>query len=545
MRGDKYCIYSSKTVHENHNTDEQTYKHYAENMRLNEEEVNYVAESIRNGANKQKIKNILMEKRDGRPIALKSIHNVQNKLKRTIEHLIDEQTELEKLLENMNKIPNARIKVAVNENNELLGILFQDQRMARIYEKYPELLLVDATYKLNNRRIPLFILLVVDGNGESEIACLWFIKSESKECISPMIDAFKELNASWAKTKVIISDKDLSERVVFAEKFNGIPIQICLFHALRNFNREVTTAKRAITTTQREAVLDILVKMAYSRCSLEYDNLYIELCNLKFPEVIKYFDENWHPIRAEWTLHGKNEWNNYMNYTNNRLESLNQKIKIIGNHYASLLGFFENIIQSYSVISSEKDIKVVKSSMKVVRHRFDDENLQKYNEFLTSYVFEKVLEEYKKAEKVPFTSLNEGVALTRYGTFQEVFTKENSCTCGFFKTMQLPCRHIFQFRQSSNLEVFEPSLCALRWSKRYYYESHPALNCVTLTNRIPTNYTVRRVPEEIQKYKSAAKVTKDINSLISSLSPAQYRVYMDKLETIRCEISLGDTDRSK
>lgn len=234
-----------------------------------------------------------------------------------------------------------------------------------------------------------------------------------------------------------------------------------------------------------------------------------------------------------------------MNYTNNLVESLNQKIKIIGNHYASLLGFFDNIIQSYSVISSERDIKVVKNSMKVVRQRFDDINLQRYNEFLTSYVFDKLSDEYKKSEKVPFASLNDGVALTKYGQFQEIFTKEDCCTCGFFKTMHLPCRHIFQFRKSSNLDLFEPSLCAMRWSKQYYYEWHPALNCVTLSNRIANKCTVVRVPEEIEKYKSAAKLTTDINGDLSSLSPAQYNVYMDKLKNLRSEISVGDRERCK
>lgn len=53
----------------------------------------------------KKIKNMLMERRGGRPVALKSIHNVQTKYKRHIEELVGEQTELEKLLENMNKIP--------------------------------------------------------------------------------------------------------------------------------------------------------------------------------------------------------------------------------------------------------------------------------------------------------------------------------------------------------------------------------------------------------------------------------------------------------
>ena len=30
---------------------------------------------------------------------------------------------------------------------------------------YPELVLIDATYKLNNLRMPLYITMVVDGNG--------------------------------------------------------------------------------------------------------------------------------------------------------------------------------------------------------------------------------------------------------------------------------------------------------------------------------------------------------------------------------------------
>lgn len=230
------------------------------------------------------------------------------------------------------------------------------------------------------------------------------------------------------------------------EKFNGIPLQICLFHALRNFNREVTTAKRKITVGQREQVLEILCKMAYSRTSIEYDSLYAELLQLNFPLVTQYFNENWHDIKNEWTMHGKNEWNNYMNYTTNRVESLNQKLKLIGTHYASLLVFFDNLILSCSVISSEKDIKVIKQSMKVVRVRFDDATLKQYNEFLTPYIFKKVAYEYERIHKVDLTVRSDDSATMRYGIFEEIVFETESCTCSFFKTMQLPCRHIFKLR---------------------------------------------------------------------------------------------------
>jgi hypothetical protein len=38
-----------------------------------------------------------------------------------------------------------------------------------MFEKLAEVLLIDATYKLNELRLPLFVLMSVDDNGEGEI----------------------------------------------------------------------------------------------------------------------------------------------------------------------------------------------------------------------------------------------------------------------------------------------------------------------------------------------------------------------------------------
>lgn len=166
------------------------------------------------GANKQKLKRHLIEKRgpDTPTVLLKSLHNLQTNIRKVSNH----QTDFENLLEEMAKIPNATIKVAVDNNNEILGIYFQDQRMAKLYAMYPEVIIVDATYKLNNRRMPLFLMLVIDGNGESKLACFWILKSESRESIDPMLKFFKEHNEKWVDTKVI-GDKDFADRSIFKE----------------------------------------------------------------------------------------------------------------------------------------------------------------------------------------------------------------------------------------------------------------------------------------------------------------------------------------
>lgn len=123
---------------------------------------------------------------------------------------------------------------------------------------------------------------------------------------------------------------------------------------LLTFHREVTTTKKEITADQRLCALEILQRIVYSQSSEAYDAVYQELCDLDLEHVTNYFDVNWHPIRDEWTLHGRNKYVNFLTTTNNRTERLNRTFKEIGNRYSNLLIFFENLTTSVAVIASER-----------------------------------------------------------------------------------------------------------------------------------------------------------------------------------------------
>ena len=75
---------------------------------------------------------------------------------------------------------DAEIITFVDDNNMLQEIYFQTKEMKDTFRSYPEILFIDATYKLNDLRMPLYVLLTVDGNGESEIVCLWIVQNEEK-----------------------------------------------------------------------------------------------------------------------------------------------------------------------------------------------------------------------------------------------------------------------------------------------------------------------------------------------------------------------------
>ena len=225
----------------------------------------------------------------------------------------------------------------MDENKTFSGLLFQDAIMKTTFAAFPELLMVDATYKLNELRMALYLMLIIDSNGQSEIVGLFLTSLETEEAISGMVQAFKANNPAWTST---ITDKDFTERAVFRKEFPSTSLLICLFHTLRSMRREVTCDKLGIRPGERDHALEILTKLVYSKSETEYIQNYEFLRNSGLQTVIDYYNTNWHPIRHEWVECFKGANFTLGEKTNNRLECINSKIKSVCTKYASLSTFF-------------------------------------------------------------------------------------------------------------------------------------------------------------------------------------------------------------
>ena len=166
---------------------------------------------------------------------------------------------------------------------------------------------------------------LVDRNGESEVVGLMLAADERQETIRQMMVYFKNRNPKWKKINCVMVDKDMTERLVFKEELPEAGILICLFHTMRTFHREVTTEKMGISNDEHIQVLEILQCMAYAK---SYQVLYEQLLSTGLNAVMKYFNDNWHLIRNKWVEGHKNKYTNFRNSTNNRLESINQKLRL-------------------------------------------------------------------------------------------------------------------------------------------------------------------------------------------------------------------------
>lgn len=235
---------------------------------------------------------------------------------------------------------------------------------------------------------------------------------------------------------------------------------------------------------------------------------------------MNYFNTNWHPIAEEWTMFGKNQHANYFNNTSNRVESLNQKVKLIVDKNSPLTKFFKdlNIVLIIS-LSSEKNLKSIKTTMRTKRQRLLDPVLQRYNNHLTAYAFQKLKDEYDKTVAVVNLHYDEEnkLAQSLYRDELVEFTVE-LCQCCFFNIMNLPCRHIIKLRERLSLNIFAEEVCATRWTRLYYNQSHPIISggASSLETAIIT-YTKVKSIEEVDKFKKCQTISKEISELMSML----------------------------
>ncbi len=121
----------------------------------------------------------------------------------------------------------------VEDEVKLVFFKFSWQRV--FFERYPEHLLMDATYCLVNRRMPLYIALVVDGTNNSIPVAFCFVANETKEIVDYFVKCFVEHNRSAGSVQSLMTDKDFTEIEVLSKYFPSASHELRLFHVLKNF----------------------------------------------------------------------------------------------------------------------------------------------------------------------------------------------------------------------------------------------------------------------------------------------------------------------
>ena len=136
-----------------------------------------VKTAIKLKANNKFLRQII-EQDTGKKVTLKDISNIKYRTRLPLN-----RNDLDSVVEFLKKEGDSSVNIMVEEEENFKGLLYKDACMRNMYMRFREVMLVDATYKLLDLRMPVYLLLVVGRNGLSEIIELFLVEEEPKEVI--------------------------------------------------------------------------------------------------------------------------------------------------------------------------------------------------------------------------------------------------------------------------------------------------------------------------------------------------------------------------
>jgi MULE transposase domain len=116
---------------------------------------------------------------------------------------------------------------------------------------FPDLVLIDATYKTNRYNMPLLHFNGVTPNNNFFSAAFCFMPGEGEEECTWAVEQFKHLVFyDLAEPEAFITDNDKALRKALSQVFEGVPRILCSWHIQQNVLHRVKKTWRLADHTE-------------------------------------------------------------------------------------------------------------------------------------------------------------------------------------------------------------------------------------------------------------------------------------------------------
>ena len=334
-----------------------------------------------------------------------------------------------------------------------------------------------------------------------------------------------------ARTQVIITDKDFGERQVFREVLPHVNLQLCLFHVLKVFRKEIPE-KDKLTSDQKQTILKHLDALAQATSPSNFEELYNFFLVDATPNVISYIEKNWLPIKNEWVSCFKNKVFNLGETTNNRAEAFFGHFKEIVDRHHTVAEMLTGLLNHISFLRREKRRQFLSHDVKVPVNQTVDPNLLDYFVYCTPRVFKRIEKEFHKVSDFFDQSTFVNNTVSYYG---KTYTISNdTCTCQFFTSHNLPCKHMFALAKHNNSpSYFFQNAIHPRFRKDKYRQLYGLSPDIAST--IQTNLATKKTPAPLdssQKYKIVSSELSIITNNLIFLGQHEFSYYLELIKQL-------------
>ena len=241
---------------------------------------------------------------------------------------------------------------------------------------------------------------------------------------------------------------------------------------------------------------------------------------------------SWDCIKEQW-VSGLFESESLGNRTNNRVESLNQKIKQVIDRNAKFDAFAADLVCFLCMHRTEINGKICKTANKIPTKIASDGSADsQYRRILTGYAYKLVASQIQKSRSVQVTETGDQFSCS--GENKNYQVTETSCTCEFKKQFKLPCKHLLAVRFRKDLHLFSEDLIDNRGTKAKYLDNLNIVNQTTTVNEIQTVALspAQKPRSQQERFKKCFRIAQRIASVTAEYTGTNYDVKVSQLQEL-------------
>ncbi|POM62808.1 hypothetical protein PHPALM_27988 [Phytophthora palmivora] len=460
-----YYIYVKAKGSHNHALSPELWDYYLENRRIQDPLMLQTVSDMRETGSSAKGILAYLHKSTGKKTTLRDVHNILQSIRGEKHGNTTDATRVGYVLrEFIEQKQGNSATIFVEEVSQVAHVVvFQSARMKRLFQAFPEMILVDTTHGTNANHYKLFSFMVTDFFGKGQYVQHALVKAETKDKLRLAIKCFQSNNPFWKNVKVFVTDKAFHEKSVLAEMFPGSRQLLCIFHVVTWLEKQPARLSTG-TTAEKENLKAAVSALVFSTSEEQYEHGKQYLLKLlggdEAHEFYRFFLDNWDDCRDEWVLYLRGNVPHLGNNTNNKLESKWGKIKqVVAKDFT-----IDELISTLIVLQEFAEGDYLREYHKVGSCPQTDDNreLSALGMTLSPFAFDLVTDEFRYATggraDYGLHILNGMATLEsrRTHTKHTVNIKSNLCNCIFRQTFLLPCRHVFFFRLLNQSETVLP-----------------------------------------------------------------------------------------
>lgn len=490
----------------------------------------------------------VISQKHGLTMLSQDIHNLRDKNRKQVQA---GRTDGEMLCDSLQAIvqndPGCTVSV-VEDNGDISVIFLQTTPMKRMLNVYGSMLFVDGTYCVNRYAMPLYVFSVVDGNRQGQVVAYGILKDERAATLLSLFLEFERHSNLSQKVKVVMVDKDLNEISKIMEVYPHVSIMLCRFHVLKAFRSG--TADHC-DKENRDQIRGLLETMVYSPSEEEYNDAMIEIANIS-SEFCDYFERSWSTCKQSWAGFCLKDVPHSGHYTNNVIESHNQKIKAVIKRNCTLPELVDRLLDlqaSKGIADQQKVSSMILKTPSVSSgvSALTRSAMQQISEVATNVVTSKLMQQLEKVETLDY-SVESGDGdniVVKHGERQyHVSDGLMSCSCTFFIKYSLPCSHIFFARREQGQPIFEEEMIPPNARKSVLIAAiHSGDDVTTHTHGV---FVTRRPPAQSPAVRESSKfqmAMEELKILASSMIKCSSARFEARLQQVRQLHSLWWSDK--